>query len=161
MFNATKKSISLATAALLCLVLLTSACAPKKAPAVIEPQDRVEFFDSDSFDRKLSACLSQDYPEVTLVFPAAITLNSIPKRLDHWFSKVEEFGGSVKLIPVTQDKGIFSEVLSMLVAAYDYLKDIAIYSPVADYNALVYYQKGNGIIDKVVFEKKEQPQSGN
>ena len=161
MFNTTKMITPLAAAVLLCAALLTGACTPKAAPTAIQPQDQVEFFDSESFDRKLSASLSADYPDVTLIFPAAITLNSIPKRLDHWFSKVEEYGGSVQLVPVTQDKGIFSEVMSLLVAAYDYLKDIAIYSPVEDYNALVYYQKGNGIIDKVVFTRKDKPQTGN
>ncbi|EGB16115.1 hypothetical protein DND132_2912 [Pseudodesulfovibrio mercurii] len=160
MFHTTKTFMSLAAAVLLCAALL-AACAPKKHPAVIEPLEQVEFFDSASFDKQLSASLAGDYPAVTLVFPAAITLNSIPKRLDNWFSKVAEYGGSVKLVPVSQDKGVFSEVLSMLVAAYDYLKDIALYSPVEDYNALVFYQKGNGIIDKVVFERKEQTQSDN
>ncbi|MGE4424373.1 MAG: hypothetical protein AB7D39_18885 [Pseudodesulfovibrio sp.] len=161
MFNMTRIFLSVAATVLLCTALLTGGCAPKKTPAVIQPQDQVEFFDSESFDKKLSASLAAGYPEVTLAFPAAITLNSIPKRLDQWFSKVEEYGGSVKLVPVSQDKGVFSEVLSLLVAAYDYLKDIAIYSPVKDYNALVYYQKGNGIIDKVIFARKEQTQSGN
>ncbi|MGL1863356.1 MAG: hypothetical protein OCC46_12600 [Pseudodesulfovibrio sp.] len=139
---------------LLAAVVLTTGCTPKQPP-MPEAQNQVEFFDSESFDRHLSSALKADLSEVTVLFPAVITLNSIPERLDHWFSKVEEYGGKVKLVPVSDtDKGIISEMLSLLVAAYDYLKDKAIYFPVKEYNAFIYYEKNTGIVIKVVFERK-------
>lgn len=135
-------------------LLLSAGCASKKIP-MPEAQSQVEFFDSESFDRQLSSSLKADLAEVTILFPAAITLNSVPQRLDHWFSKVEEYGGSVKLIPVSDtDKGIISEILSLLVSVYDYLKDKAIYHPVKEYNAFIFYKKNTGIVTKVVFERK-------
>lgn len=144
---------------LLLMLLLTAAtltvgCTPKEVP-LPEAKSQVEFFDAASFDRHLSSALKADLPEVTVIFPAAITLNSIPERLDKWFSKVEEYGGEVKLIPVSDtDKGIISEMLSLLVSVYDYLKDKAIYFPVKEYDAFIYYKKNTGIITKVVFERK-------
>lgn len=141
------------------IALTAFGCKAKQIPEP-EARDKVEFFDSESFDRKLSSALKADLPSVTVLFPAAITLNSIPRRLDHWFSKVEEYEGEVKLVPVSDtDKGIFSEIMSLLVSVYDYLKDKVIYHPVKEYNADIYYKKNTGIVTKVVFERK--PDSEN
>lgn len=140
--------------ALLAITTILAGCTPKEVP-LPEAQNSVEFFDSESFDRQLSSALKADLEEVTVLFPAAITLNSIPTRLDHWFSKVEEYRGTVKLVPVSDtDKGIISEMLSLLVAAYDYLRDKAIYYPVKEYNAFIYYERNTGIVIKVLFERK-------
>ncbi len=126
-----------------------------------EAKTPVEFFDAASFDRHLSSALKADLPEVTVLFPAAITLNSIPERLEKWFSKVEEYGGEVKLIPISDTgKGLISEVLSLFVSIYDYLKDKAIYFPAKEYDVLIYYKKNSGIITKVVFERKPDVKTG-
>lgn len=144
-------------AVLTLLLCVGPGCASKKAvqtDAVAE----IQFFDSFSFDRKLSSSLRADLPEVTIVFPAAITLNSVPERLDIWLSKVEEYGGTVELVPVDDTgKGILSEILSFMVAVYDYIKDKAIYSPVEDYNAQIHYLKTTGIVTKVLFVRKPVP----
>jgi len=137
---------------------MTTGCSSKKAPAP-EAQRDIEFFDAGSFDRNLSSALRAELPLVTVSFPAAITLNSIPKRMDVWLSKTEEYGGKVTLVPVEDNgKGILSEALSFMVAIYDYMKDVAIYSPVEGYDAFIYYQKGNGIVTKLTFEKQQEPQ---
>ncbi|QJB57054.1 hypothetical protein [Pseudodesulfovibrio sp. zrk46] len=141
--------------------LMISGCKARQVP-LPEAQGQVEFFDSESFDRQLSSSLRADLPEVTVLFPAAITLNSIPKRLDHWFSKVEEYGGEVQLVPVSDtDKGILSEIMSLLVSVYDYLRDKAIYDPVKEYNAYIYYKKNTGIVTKVVFDRKDDQETAN
>lgn len=151
-----KRSLTLTLIAALLGIALT-ACVNKQTPLPeAKAADEVAFFDSGSFDKSLSAALRTDSPDVTVIFPAAITLNSIPRRMDHWLSKVEEYEGKVNLVPVQDDgKGIFSEALSFMVTIYDYLKDIAIYSPVEDYDAFIYYRQGNGIVDKIVFARKD------
>jgi hypothetical protein len=143
------------------LAMAVCGCYAKQAH-MSEAQSSIDFFDSASFDRQLSLALRADFPSVTVNFPAVTTLNSIPQRLDHWFSKVEEYDGDVKLIPVSETgKGIVSEILSLLTKVYDYLKDKAIYSPVKDYNAFIYYKESNGIITKVVFERKQPIKNEN
>jgi len=150
-----------------CLVLLAIVaslaigCTPKTVP-LPEAKSEVQFFDASSFDRHLSSALKADLPEVTVLFPAAITLNSIPERLDKWLSKVEEYRGDVKLVPVSDTgKGIISEILSLFVSAYDYLKDKAIYFPVKEYNVSIYYKRSSGIVIKVVFERKPDSEIEN
>lgn len=143
----------------LATTLFLTGCTPKPIPER-EPKSVVEFFDSASFDRNLSSSLKAGFPSVTVVFPASITINSLPKRLDHWLSKVEEYGGEVHLIPVSDtDKGILSEIISLFMAVYDYLKDKAIYSPVKNYNADIYYKKNTGFVTKVMFEVKTPAQA--
>lgn len=145
---------------IVCTALLAVGCTPKQVP-LPDAQPKVEFFDSDSFDRQLSSSLKANFPEVTIVFPAAITLNSIPTRLDKWFSKVEEYGGDVKLVPVSSTgKGIVSEMLSLLVSAYEYIKDKVIYYPAKEYNAFVYYEENIGLVTEVVFERKPDADEG-
>lgn len=136
-------------------VMLTAGCSTKSA-ALPDPQPTVDFFNSDTFDRQLSSGLKADLSEVNVIFPAAITLNSIPKRLDIWLSKVEEAEGKVQLIPLSEgDKGIFTEVLSMMTTAYEYADNKALYGPVEEYNAFIYYKKTTGIVEKIAFERKE------
>lgn len=136
-------------------MIFSAGCSTKSA-ALPDPQPSVDFFNSDTFDRQLSSGLKADLPEVNVMFPAAITLNSIPKRLDIWLTKIEEGEGKVQLIPLTDgDKGIFTEVLSMMTTAYEYADNKALYGPVEEYNAFIYYKKTTGIVEKIAFERKE------
>lgn len=128
-------------------------CAPTKPK--LENLDQIIFFDSSSFDTTLSKQLKTNPPAFTVTFTAPVTLNSIPKRLDKWLAKVEEYGGKVKLqADSTAKKGLADMVLGFAVGAYQFVKEAWIYGPVAHYNATLYYRSESGALIKVVFARK-------
>ncbi|MGE4298015.1 MAG: hypothetical protein AB7E47_08305 [Desulfovibrionaceae bacterium] len=142
-----------------CLALLASlaGCATNGANQLQtkEAASEVSFFDSFSFDRQLSNSLRAGFPQVSVVFPATITINSIPPRLEKWLSVVEQGGGKVTLVPVRDgEKGILSEVLSLFVKVIDYIKEKAIYSPATGYDLELHYKQGSGIVLQALFIQK-------
>lgn len=144
--------------AALCLIgLLLAACAGQNA-APVTPQKEVQFLDSSSFDRKLSASLAGTEPEVNVVFPANITLNNIPERMDKWLSKVEKYGGRVEIQAEPEaGRSIITEIFSLFVKAYEALEEIFIYTPAKDYNVLIHYKARTGIVTRLAFVRKTAP----
>lgn len=139
----------------LCLSVLLAACAGKQAAEVAAAQQEVQFLDTGGFDRKLSSALSANQPEVTVSFPAAITLNSIPERLDKWFSKVEKFGGTVDIQAEPEPgRSIISEIFGLFIKAYDAIEEAVIYSPAKNYNVMIYYKAQTGLVTRVCFTRK-------
>jgi hypothetical protein len=72
---------------------------------------------------------------------------------------VEDHEGTVKLQVESdvQTRGFASAALSLpsiLVAAYQIIKDKIVYGPVRDYTATIYY-RGDGTISKFTFTRKE------
>lgn len=163
-FSGKFASTRLALCLALCLLAMLLGCAGGQPPAAAQAQAEVQFLDTGSFDRKLSSALAAGQPEVTVVFPAAITLNSIPVRLDKWFSKVEKFGGSVDIQAEPEpDRGIISEIFGLFIKAYDAIEEAVIYSPAKNYNALIHYKSQTGLVTRVSFTRKvqkEAPASG-
>lgn len=138
-----------------CLVVVLAACAGKQAADAATAQPEVQFLDTGGFDRKLSSALSANQPEVTVVFPAAITLNSIPERLDKWFSKVEKFGGTVDIQAEPEPgRSIISEIFGLFIKAYEAIEEAVIYSPAKNYNAMIYYKAQTGLVTRVCFTRK-------
>lgn len=120
--------------------------------------ETVSFLDSGSFDRKLSSALRKQAPQVKVEFVSPITTNSIPDRIDKWFAMVEKHEGTISLKPdpdVPADRGILSELLSLVIGVYNYAKDKYIYDPVSQYDVIVYYQKGSGKITRIMFIQKK------
>ena len=145
-----------------CLLAVLAACAGGQpaGQGAAQPQAEVQFLDTGGFDRKLSSALAAGQPEVTVVFPAAITLNSIPVRLDKWFSKVEKFGGSVDIQAEPEpDRGIISEIFGLFIKAYDAIEEAVIYSPAKNYNALIHYKSQTGLVTRVSFTRKVQKEA--
>ena len=141
----------------LCLLAMLAACAGGQPPVAAQALAEVQFLDTGGFDRKLSSALGAGQPEVTVVFPAAITLNNIPVRLDKWFSKVEKFGGSVDIQAEPEpDRGIISEIFGLFIKAYDAIEEAVIYSPAKNYNALIHYKAQTGLVTRVNFTRKVQ-----
>lgn len=139
----------------LCLATLLAACAGKQTVEGVAAQQEVQFLDTGGFDRKLSSALSANQPEVTVLFPAAITLNSIPDRLDKWFSKVEKFGGTVDIQAEPEPgRGIISEIFGLFIKAYDAIEEAVIYSPAKNYNVMIYYKAQTGLVTRVSFTRK-------
>ncbi|MDM8537227.1 hypothetical protein QUF70_10770 [Desulfobacterales bacterium HSG17] len=115
----------------------------------------INFFDSSSFDSKLSSSLRSKQPDVTAHFLSPVDINNIPKRMDKWFSMVEEYGGTIELEPEgPQPKGLISELISLAIGTYDMLKEKVTYKPVKQYNAKIIYDASTGIINRIVFEQK-------
>jgi len=139
----------------LCLSVLLAACAGKQAADPAVAQQEVQFLDTGGFDRKLSSALSANQPEVMVTFPAAITLNNIPERLDKWFSKVEKYGGTVDIQAEPEPgRSIISEIFGLFIKAYDAIEEAVIYSPVKNYNVMIYYKAQTGLVTRVCFTRK-------
>jgi len=115
----------------------------------------INFFDSSSFDSKLSSSLRSKQPGVTTHFLSPVDINNIPKRMDKWFSMVEEYGGTIELEPEgPQPKGLISELISLAIGTYDMVKEKVTYEPVKQYNAKIIYDATTGIISRIVFKQK-------
>ena len=147
----------------LCLVLclaLSGCCGSGRyvpAPGEEVPA-QLEFYDSLTFDRKLSRAMGVAHPEVTVTFPAAITLNDIPERIDKWFAAVEESGGRVQAAPEADDeRGILEEMFTFFVRLYEHVAGVCVYAPAKGYDALILYEKPTGIITRVLFLRRAEP----
>lgn len=139
----------------LCLPLLLASCAPRKPAGAAAVQQEVQFLDSGSFDRKLSSALAADQPQVSVLFPAAITLNNIPERLDKWLGKVEKFGGTVEIQAEPEPgRGLISEIFGLFIKAYDAIEETVIYSPAKNYNVMICYKAQTGLVTRVNFDHK-------
>jgi hypothetical protein len=123
-------------------------------------ETEVQFLDSASFDTRLSSALSRSAPSVTVEFPAAVSINDIPERLDKWLFMVEENSGKVSLEAAEEEeayaqRGLITEIITLAVGGYSLMKEAACYKPATDYNVAVYYEKAYGTIKKVVFTRKQ------
>jgi len=119
----------------------------------------IAFFDSSPFDSKLSAALKKEPPVVRVEFPAPVTVNEIPERVDKWLSQVEEYGGTVELRPEDTTRGIIGMIIDLIIGSYRLAQEKMLYGPVEDYNAEVWYKKEDGRITKILFVRKEPPAS--
>jgi len=117
---------------------------------------KIEYFDSGTFDRKLSSTLKQDPSEVTIDFIADVSLNDIPKRMDKWFSAVEKEEGviDVQVDPDYRTRGIITEVISLAIGAYNFAEEKSTYNPAQNYNIKIYYIQGTGKITRAIFTHK-------
>lgn len=135
--------------------LLLSACAPQNPAAGTAPQKDVQFMDTTGFDYRLSASLEAKQEQVDVTFPAVITLNNIPERMDKWLSKVEKFGGKVEIQAEPEPgRGLITEIFSIFIKAFEAAEERLIYAPAKDYNVLVSYKATTGIITKMAFVRK-------
>ncbi len=127
---------------------------PATQPGPVDGPSELTFYDSDGFDRRLASSLSEESESVTTIFPASITTNSIPERLDKWLLMIEDGGGKVELKPVQTQRGLITDALGFIKRSYDSWRDRALYRPAKNYNATIYYEAGTGTITQIVFTKK-------
>ena len=153
-----KMILALLAISLACL--LPAACAPQNPAAGTAPLKEVQFMDTTGFDYKLSASLGTKQESVDVVFPAVITLNNIPERMDRWLSKVEKFGGKVEIQAEPEPgRGLITEIFSIFIKAFEAAEEKILYSPAKDYNVLVSYKAETGIITKMAFTRKPAAQT--
>ncbi len=150
----TVSQLSALLSTLFVLAVLLPGCAVKSPAEGAAVQREVQFLDSFSFDRKLSASLSAGQDRVDVLFPAAITLNNIPERMDKWLSKVEKFGGRVEIQADTTERGFISEIIGFFVKVYEMAEESLVYAPAKDYDALITYKPGSGLVTRLSFVRK-------
>lgn len=138
------------------------ACATADAPVEKDtPQEDVasaelDFFDSSRFDSRLSTSLRSGHDEVTTRFVGPVTVNDIPERMDKWFFMIEKYEGTVALEATGPEaRGFITDIIALTVGAYNAIKEKMTYSPAKNYNAKVLYDPQTGIIERVVFVKKD------
>jgi hypothetical protein len=125
----------------------------KQEPAA----NKLNLYDSITFDIKLSNALAAKLPVVTVRSIAPFTVNNIPERIDKWLDSVRRYGGNVELkpdpdYPVSRDFGL---IFDLLTKAYDLAKEMLIYSNAENYNVDILYKAGNGEVTQFVFSLKE------
>ncbi|MBU1229223.1 MAG: hypothetical protein KKA55_06235 [Proteobacteria bacterium] len=149
--------VALLACGLACLLL--SACAAQNPAAGTAPQKEVQFMDTSGFNYKLSASLGAKLEQVDVLFPALITLNNIPERMDKWLSMVEKFGGKVEIQAEPEPgRGLITEIFSIFIKAFEAAEEKLIYAPAKDYNVLISYKAKTGIITKMAFVRKAAAQ---
>jgi len=154
------------------IALLLTSCAgmqnsPPKANCTAVESD-FNYYDSATFDSRLSRTMICRADEVTLSLPSPESTGKIPERLDRWLAAVDESGGKVTVekdpnktseyIAKGFDGGIVVGAIFDLVdiakMAYQEMKDKKLYGPAEGYDATVYYEDGTGAITGVVFSKR-------
>jgi len=88
----------------------------------------VPFFDTNNFDKQLSASCRRGADTIVVTFEAPSSVNAIPERLN----------------------------IGAFAMLYEVIANKILYGPVKSYNTTVYYIKGSGMITKVVFARKLQ-----
>jgi hypothetical protein len=150
-----KSILALLVACLACVLL--SSCAARNPAAGTAPLKEVQFLDTTGFDYKLSASLEARQESVDVLFPAVITLNNIPERMDKWLSRVEKFGGKVEIRAEPEPgRGIITEIFSLFIKAFEVAEEKLIFAPAKDYNVLISYKAQTGIITRMTFLRKAE-----
>ena len=122
------------------------------------------FFDTERFDKQLSETLRRGPEAIIVTFGTFLSVNTIPQRLNKWFSAVEKYKGKVQFQPYPDYPSNAEKALPLLSAAmlayralivlYEAYEQMMLYSPAKEYNSIVYYARDSGKIIKVVFIHK-------
>jgi len=123
---------------------------------------KVSFTDTDVFDKNISDSMSVDTQSIDVAMIGKVSINHIPERLGKWLNVVNEEGQvTLKSTQVPGDdpqttKSIsIGAVLGLLPMVYDYFERKLTYSAAEQYDATIFYNAATGVIDKVVFSKKQ------
>ena len=139
----------------LCTSLQTSANENSATESITAEPTQVEYFNSTSFDKKLSAVMRNKEPAIQLTFPTPFTTNEIPERIDKWLTVVEDYGGTVEVVPEEVERGLLSSLIATLVRrVFEKIKEKRLYGPAKNYDATVYYETRTGVVTRIIFSKK-------
>lgn len=149
------------------MFLLLSACAANSPSIPVKALAKPEltFVDLQSFDRELTASLSESLPKVEVAFFDRITPSALPDRLQHWMVSVEAGGGSVKVLPpkpsvTAKNPFLLISLVTSLWSASDMFKSMSNqshYKSAQGFDAEIILKtddKGESVVDRVVFLKK-------
>ena len=151
----------------LTIFLLMTGCA-SNAPYTTDKvlaKPELTFVDLKSFDRELTASLSEPLSKVEVAFFDRITPSALPDRLQHWMVSVEAGGGSVKILPAKpsvtpKNPFLIISLVTSLWSASDMFKSVSDqthYKSAHAFDAEIVLkidEKGDSVIDRVIFLKK-------
>jgi len=151
----------------LMLFLLITACASNTPPMVAKELAKPEltFVDLKSFDRELTASLTEPLSKVEVAFFDKVTPSALPDRLQHWMVSIEAGGGSVKVLPpkpsvTPKNPFLIISLVTSLWSASDMFKSVSDqthYKSAHAFDAEIVLKiddKGDSVVDRVVFIKK-------
>jgi hypothetical protein len=122
------------------------------------------FYDSDGFDRDLSASLRSKPENVRIKVLGTMSVNKIPPRLGAWLNEVRKGGGKVAVQPdkdqTASDRSfsLLGGVIDGMLASISYIEQRNRYGPASYYDAHIYADTGSASITGVVFTAKETVQ---
>lgn len=176
------RSIAGLTAMACATLFLTAACestpirqagedglaTPNGDPALAQEKAvPIEFFDSQTFDRKVSRELAKNPRRTVIAVNDQIPLSQLPARLDNWLSAVDNDGGAVEIKPEASAEDGAPKTRSILAVASiafsaiskigDLIKE-SVYDPAKNYDATIYYKTtdtGTRVINSIVFTRKK------
>lgn len=118
--------------------------------------DSIVFIDASVFDQSLSNQLGTKAQKVEVVNAKPFPLNQIPDRLGKWLSAVVNGKGRLSVEPKPQFKALSIDwVIGLLPTVRDMVQDQFTYSPAKNYNVTLYHNQSSGLVERVVFERKE------
>ncbi len=154
---------------LLILFLILTSCSSKNTQVDCKKSDTLtNYYDSSTFDTRLSRTLSCLPVEVKLILPGPESTRAIPQRLDNWLAAIDSHGGAVKVVqdpdyqPVYTSKslnsgfiaGLIFDMVEIAKITYKKMEDNILYEPAKKYNVVLYYEEGTGGITRVVFNRR-------
>lgn len=158
------------TAAALVLALAACAQAPDGAApaetagiAVAETGPRVPTFDglawrdAPEFDDEMLRVLNAGHARVGVLVDRRADLGSLPVRLERWLSAVQQSGGRVVARAVESAGGPPSVTVPVPVRLVDPRIDPALVAAARIYEATLLYDRGTGLVDRVVFDVRRAP----
>ncbi|MDM8564392.1 hypothetical protein QUF74_01920 [Candidatus Halobeggiatoa sp. HSG11] len=146
-------------------IMFMNSCASKHKKTE-EELSNLRFMDADTFDKNLSESMMVDTKTITVSMIGKVSINNMPKRLSKWLSIITAKNGQVDFEPTTPLKPPVNErttgslsvgaIIGILPTAYDFLKDELSYGSAINYNAVLYYQPNNGLLERISFIKKNE-----
>lgn len=136
----------------LLLAIFASGCASSPPPAGEELA--LVFLDSQVFDRRLQTRMREGRHGIVVDFPAQVTTNDLPERLDAWLAAVDRQGGSVETIPSATSRGGEVVAIELGIAAARRLHQSRRYGPAKGYDARVFYDPDTGEVARVEFVRR-------
>ena len=124
--------------------------------------EKVNFTDTDVFDKNILNSMSVDTQNIDVAMIGKVSINHIPERLGKWLSVINEDGQvTLKSTQVEGEKNepqttkSIGAILGLLPVVYGFLKKKLTYGAAEQYDATIFYNAATGVIDKVVFTKKQ------
>ena len=142
---------------LICCFIFLNACASDSRidrledDQVKESDNAIDLIDSEIFDYKLGTSLTKNVDRVEVNIISSFNSNKIPERIEKWLSAVDINGGEIIMKPNIKQRGMISEVIDLVIIAYDAIKKNTLYAATEHYNAEVFYDVYTGDITKIEF----------
>ena len=132
-------------------------------PVAAEPEDDREvplpsttFIDSKIFDRKMSSMTKAKLKEIQIEFADKPSPNELPERLDAWLDAVDRYGGTVDIEPTEPMRGVLGALVYLASEAIRAAKKKSLYRGAKHYDAVIYYSPESGLVERVLFSRKEE-----